>query len=252
MTNSLPVASQWFRRRAVDDSVTVLDEPHVDGMIHANIWHVRGADRDLLIDSGCGISPLRPALPESDRDEPLLVLTHGHLDHMGGAHEFDGCWAYTTAAIETPQPGSLLGPELADALGLDFPLPSILVDALPFAGYEVADYAVQPARVTRRLSEGDRVELGDMTFTVLHVPGHSPDSIALLDEHDGVLFSGDVVYDDVLLDNIKGADPAAYRESLRRLCELPLRIVHPGHGESFDRDRLRQIADAYLASSAHR
>jgi glyoxylase-like metal-dependent hydrolase (beta-lactamase superfamily II) len=52
-------------------------------------------------------------------------------------------------------------------------------------------------------------------LTVLHLlPGHGPGSIALLDPGDGTLFSGDVVYDDVLLDRIAGSDPAQYRTSL--------------------------------------
>src|SRR2546423_1594688 len=57
-------ASAWFEVTRVDDAITQIVEPHVDAFIRCNIWHVRGRDRDLLIDSGLGLSPLRPILAE--------------------------------------------------------------------------------------------------------------------------------------------------------------------------------------------
>jgi glyoxylase-like metal-dependent hydrolase (beta-lactamase superfamily II) len=81
---------------------------------------------------------------------------------------------------------------------------------------------------------------------VLPLPGHSPGSIALFDQRDGTLFSGDVVYDDVLLDTIAGSDRDLYRASLGRLRELPVRVVRPGHGPSFGPRRLHSIIDRYL------
>lgn len=60
---------------------------------------------------------------------------------------------------------------------------------------------------------------------MLHLPGHSPGSIALFDESDGTLFSGDVVYDDVLLDELPGSDREEYVHTMNRLREVPVRIV---------------------------
>ncbi|MGH3360142.1 MAG: MBL fold metallo-hydrolase [Nocardioidaceae bacterium] len=95
------------------------------------------------------------------------------------------------------------------------------------------------------LTDGDRLDLGDRTLTVHHLPGHTPGSIGLLDEPDGAFFTGDVVHDDVLLDRTAGADQTAYAASIRRLRELPVRVVRPGHGDSFGPERLRVLADAY-------
>lgn len=55
---SLPVANHWFSRRRVDDAITLLREPHADPLIQCNIWHVRGRDRDLLVDTGLGVACL--------------------------------------------------------------------------------------------------------------------------------------------------------------------------------------------------
>jgi glyoxylase-like metal-dependent hydrolase (beta-lactamase superfamily II) len=56
-----------------------------------------------------------------------------------------------------------------------------------------------------------------------------------------------VVYDDELLDDMVGTDITAYVASMRRLLELEIDVVHPGHGASFDRARLHEIVEAYLA-----
>jgi len=61
------------------------------------------------------------------------------------------------------------------------------------------------------------------------------------------LFSGDAIYDGPLLDEIGGADIPTFVRTMKRLRELPVKIVHAGHDASFGRDRLVALTDAYLA-----
>ncbi|WP_445189935.1 MBL fold metallo-hydrolase [Pseudonocardia sp. Cha107L01] len=122
----------------------------------------------------------------------------------------------------------------------------MLITARPHPDFDPADYRLRPARVTRALGDGDTVDLGDRAFTVLHLPGHSPGGIALFEERTGTLFSGDVVYDGELLDELDGSDIEAYLATMRRLRELPVHTVHAGHDSSFDGARLHDIIDTYL------
>jgi len=108
---------------------------------------------------------------------------------------------------------------------------------------------VQPVTVTRRLQDGKRIELGGRTLIVLHLPGHTPGSIALLEEITGVLYSGDVVYDGHLVDDLPESDVPAYRRSMEVLAALEVSIVNPGHGRSFDQFRLHQLTARYLNRS---
>ena len=85
----MPVAEQWFRRETFPDGITLLSEPHVDPFARCNIWHVRGRDRDLIIDTGLGLSSLREAAADLLGRPVTAVLTHSHFDHVGGAHEFE-------------------------------------------------------------------------------------------------------------------------------------------------------------------
>jgi glyoxylase-like metal-dependent hydrolase (beta-lactamase superfamily II) len=94
---------------------------------------------------------------------------------------------------------------------------------------------------------GESIDLGDRRLSVLHLPGHSPGSIGLLDEHDGVLFSGDAIYEGTLLDTLPGSDAARYVTTIRALSELDVRVVHAGHNDSFGPADLRSLCDAYLA-----
>jgi len=59
--------------------------------MRCNIWHVRGRDRDLMLDTGMGIVSLRKAARDLLDNAVTAVATHAHGDHVGGHHEFDDC-----------------------------------------------------------------------------------------------------------------------------------------------------------------
>ncbi|MFD9721721.1 MBL fold metallo-hydrolase [Streptomyces sp. NPDC059076] len=251
VATALPVADRWYTVTPVDESLTLIQEPHVDPLLSANTWHLRGTRHDLLIDAGLGVASLRDALPDLFGErEPVVVLTHAHLDHMGSAHEFAECWAHPAEPVDTPGRGSLLARVVNDTLGGDpdgaAELPPVLINALPTADYDPLAYRLRPASITRQLEEGDTIDLGDRQLRVLHLPGHTPGSIGLYDEERRVLFSGDVLYDDELLDTLAGSDIGQYIATMKRLRRLDIDLVHAGHGASFGAERMREIIDAYL------
>lgn len=233
----------WFLKIVVDDTTTMLTEPFVHPYMRANMWHVRGRDADLLVDTGMGLRPLAPEIDTPPGKPLLVVATHIHLDHVGSLHEFpQRLGPARSAAAFAAMPDAVT---YAD----EFRHLDAAVSAFPSPGWSAATYAIPAAPLTRTLAEGDSVDLGDRRFTVLDLPGHSPDSIGLLDERDGLFFSGDAIYDDTLLDELPDSDRPAYRETMKRLIDLPIRLGHGGHGPSFDRSRMQVIARAYLAGT---
>lgn len=250
-SRSLPVAPQWFSTAEVDDVITRIREQYAVPLAQANIWHVRGRERDLLVDCGLGVASFHQSLPKFVIREPLLVLTHGHFDHMGSAYEFEQCWSHSLEPVAEPGFGALNTSILAKStmfpVSTEWSLPAYLITARPSESYDPDSYEVQPPHVTRNLEEGDQIDLGDRLFTVLHLPGHSPGSIGLYDERNGVLFSGDVIYDGPLIDDIVGSNIEHYLQTMNRLRTLDVRIVHPGHGDDFGQPRMQQLADDYIA-----
>ncbi len=105
---------------------------------------------------------------------------------------------------------------------------------------------IAPAPLTRILHENDVIDLGDAAYTVLHLPGHSPGSIGLLDERTGEFFAGDAIYEGQLVDDLPGCDRQAYRRTMSRLAGLDVGVVHGGHGAEFGRERMQAIARSYL------
>lgn len=254
----LPIADRWFEIQRISDDITLLYEPHVVPLMRCNIWHVRGRDRDLMIDTGMGIASLREAAQHLLDKKVTAVATHTHADHMGGHHEFEHTLVHRLEADNLRSP-SEKGTLLASVLGADrirkysiagYPFDGDLITALPHAHYDMNSYGIRPAPATEIVEEGDVVDLGDRHFEILHLPGHSPGSIGLWEAATETLFSGDAIYDGPLLDEIGGAHIPTYIRTMKRLRDLPVRVVHAGHDPSFGRQRLIELVDAYLAKRA--
>jgi glyoxylase-like metal-dependent hydrolase (beta-lactamase superfamily II) len=250
------VAERWFSIDEVDEGVLRITEPHALPLIRANLFLVRGRDRDLLIDSGLGIGRLRAELVELLGRPVIAVATHRHYDHVGGLHEFDEIVVHRDDADAVRHPDEMkslvtsdLDPDyLAMLSASGYETPEVLIDALPHEGYDPAAYAVRPVTPTRIVAEGDLVTTGDRSFEVLHLPGHTPGEIGLWEAQTRTLFSGDCVYESGdLLDELPESDIAAYVRSMERLRDLPVRIVHGGHDDDFGRERLLELIDDYVA-----
>jgi len=229
----------WYRIQTRGDGVTLIDEPFIQEFYRCNVWHIRGRDRDMLVDSGMGVVSLREWVPLVTERALTAVASHTHFDHIGCHHEFDDRCVHQAEAEILADPtraATLADPYVTDDI----------FDRLPPAPYQSATYAVRSAPATRLLEDGDIVDLGDRRFEVIHTPGHSPGGIALWEAASGILFSGDIVYDGPLIEDTYHADAADYHRSMVRLFDLPVRVVHGGHFPSYDGTRHRAIIRAWL------
>ena len=235
----LPAADRWYEVENMGGGISRILETHVAPWMRCNMWLIHGRDRDLLIDSGMGLRPLKAEIARLRERTAAAVCSHCHFDHIGCSHEFETRLGHRTEAPVHAAPN--LDNTCARAW-----IAGELLTALPHAGYTLSQYRITPAPLTGFLDDGDVIDTGDRVFNVFHLPGHSPGSIALYEKSTRTLFSGDVVYDGLLIDNAWHSDAEVYRESLRRLRELPVETVHAGHEASFGRERLLELIDTYL------
>lgn len=236
----------WFHTRPVSPGVWVVAEPG-----HVNCWLVEGRDRAVLLDTGLGIAPIRPTVQALTPVPVEAVNSHYHFDHTGGNAEFDrvaihelgaplltdgvpaevrsGYLAYTARLLHAAETYRDLDRDYFHLLSADSdprPLP---------ADFEPATWDPPRGIVTDELHDGDVIDLGGRTLTVLHTPGHSPDSVCFLDSHDGLLFGGDTLNTGPIYAQLPDSDLADFARSTARLADLraEVRLVlmcHFGRG----------------------
>ena len=251
----MKIAERWFEFKKTDDGVTLIWEPYSDPLIRCNIWHVKGKNRDMLVDTGLGIVSLKEAAKHIFDNHLTAVATHTHFDHIGGMFEFDDRVVHE---LEATNMADAIDGMVLRVSGFNHSDVQImrdagyaldqdeLITALPSTEFGLDAHELEPASPTWTVVEGDIIDLGNRVFEVIHLPGHSTGSIGLWEEKTGILFSGDAVYDGPLLTNFPGADINDYVQSMLRLRKLPVNVVHGGHEPSFGRERLVQIIDHYL------
>jgi glyoxylase-like metal-dependent hydrolase (beta-lactamase superfamily II) len=247
----LQVVEHWFEHREIDDGVVLIREPYVDPFLQANVFLVRGRERDLLVDSGLGLASLRTQLADLWQRPVTVVATHRHFDHTGGLHEFDDVVVHRLDAEAVASAEGFASLRIGDYPPEElsgYAAPESLLTAIPHEGFDLAAYRVEPVTPTRVVDEGDVVDLGDRRFEVLHLPGHTPGELGLWEAEMGTLYSGDCVYESgILLDELPESDIPDYVRSTERLRDLPARVVHGGHDDSFGRARLLQLIEDYVA-----
>jgi hydroxyacylglutathione hydrolase len=169
--------------------------------------------RAVVIDPGGDLPDIERAIAEAQVSVDKIWLTHGHVDHVGGA-------AKLKAKLNVP----IEGPHSDDRYLLDH-----VVDTARMFGID----GVANVTPDRWLEEGERVEVGDLTFDLLHCPGHSPGSVAFINAAQGLAIVGDVLFaGSIGRTDLPGGD---HRQLLRSIRDklLPLDddvTVLSGHG----------------------
>lgn len=213
----------WFEVYKIRPGVFALYEPHQSEEVISYL--ILGTKKALLFDTGMGISNIRK-LVEGLTSLPVSVLnSHTHNDHVGDNWRFDDIYGMDTDFTRTNAKGSHEDAQAELA-------PGELCGDLPH-GFNPQAYFTRPFHISHWLHDGDKIALGGRTLEVIATPGHTPDSIALLDEKNGLLFTGDTFYAGPIYLYRPETDLDAYVASVKRLAALvpKLQLLLPAHNE---------------------
>jgi glyoxylase-like metal-dependent hydrolase (beta-lactamase superfamily II) len=216
------ISNDWFEVYEVETDVWAIYEPFQWQEVISYL--IIGSDSALLFDTGNGIGNIR-AIVDQLTDKPVQVLnSHSHFDHIGGNFQFKKILSPSTKFSVAKSLG-----DYSEALKIEVS-EEALCKGLP-VGVTQENHHNEPYSITAAVKDGDIIDLGSRKLEVLLIPGHTDDSVALLDEDSGLLWTGDTFYEGPIWLYSPETDLREYKKSLARLVDLvpKLNALFPAH-----------------------
>ncbi|MBQ7761498.1 MAG: MBL fold metallo-hydrolase [Clostridia bacterium] len=182
------------------------------GYLNSNVYLVYDKGEGMIIDCGCPVNEIQATVNRLKIEVKYIVLSHGHYDHVCYINEYINAFPNATLFCHTY--------EL-----------KVLRDMEANVSVLFGDPRVYNQEFSL-LNEGDTLSVGELKFSILLTPGHTPGSICLLCEDKKILFTGDVLFKDGWgRTDFKYGDYEKMGLSLKRLMGLDPEIVfYSGHG----------------------
>ena len=169
-----------------------------------------------------------------------IIMTHTHLDHIGCLAEIREQIPWAELWVHDIEAGPLEKGDERTVYGMEM-----------FQNMCMTQYNIKPGAFTfladKRLQGEENLDIGGMTWEVLHIPGHSPGSIGLYNQSEKILIPGDVVYADYAIGrfDLHGANGLELKDSLLQLADLEVDILLPGHNRI-----VKELPPGYIAETA--
>jgi hydroxyacylglutathione hydrolase len=201
--------NEWYVIEKIDDRTYIISEP---GSSQGNSsFLIMGSDEAILFDSGTGENQSESIIQvvRSLTELPLtLLLSHFHFDHIGNISDFNSIGI----------PGIQL---LKNRMSID--------SLLYLTNHETFNKGTVSLKISRLFTIEEDIDLGDRKIKILHTPGHADESISIIDNENGFVFTGDLIYNGLLLFD----DCNAYLNSINEILDKsePDHRVFGSHGK---------------------
>lgn len=220
----------------------------LSGALDCHVYLINGGAELALIDTGLGLKGDFDLIMDNIRADGLdpkrirkIILTHYHCDHVGAAAEAYKRLDAEVVASKFAAPAIRAGDEEAVALNV-----------AKAAGFYPQDFHLPSCTVHRELSEGDVVQVGNVSLETWETPGHCDGHLSFLMTGGGrnYLIGADLVFwgGRVLLQNIHDCRIGAYAESVAKVAQLDFDALIPGHLQislRFGKEHVLKAADAF-------
>ena len=227
-------SQDWFQVYRIKEGVYGIYE---DGQYEEVISYlITGSEAALLFDTGIGVGNISSIVKQLT-DLPVSILnSHTHYDHVGGNHFFEKLYGVASLYAANHMVGR------TNAEVKEFVRPDRIWKSLPDNTTE-ENYSSAAFSVTDYVTDGYQIDLGERVLEVILVPGHTPDSLVLLDRDNRLMFTGDTFYPASLYAHSGDADFFEYVKSAEKLAGYRNDVDYllPGHNEPL-------VADYYLTA----
>ncbi|WP_332647051.1 MBL fold metallo-hydrolase [Lysinibacillus sp. 54212] len=213
----------WFTVQRIDPNTFAISEYGHWEKVHSFL--LLGNQKAALIDTGLGIDNIKRI---TDRLTTLpidVITTHVHTDHIGSHGEFERIYVHEGDRDWLVHGIKGLSIEqIRKEISRDITLPTP-------ATFNPETYQPFQGEPTYVLIDGDSIDLGNRKLTIYHTPGHSPGHICVLDETNGYLFTGDLLYDETpIYAFYPSTNPVDLVNSLERISEIPnISMIYGSH-----------------------
>ena len=226
----------WFEVERIDDDTYAISEYRHWEETHCYL--LCGTSNAVLIDTGLGVANIKKVVDGLTALPLTVMTTHVHWDHIGGHKYFDNIAVYEAEkdwlSVQFPIPLQVVKSNLA-CKPCDFP-----------TGFDLSGYQVYQGVPQKVFCDGDQIDLGNRTLTVIHTPGHSPGHCCFYESERKYLYSGDLIYSGCLDVFYPTTDPQLFRQSVKRVQSLEINRVLPGHHQlAVSVSIVNRIAEAF-------
>jgi glyoxylase-like metal-dependent hydrolase (beta-lactamase superfamily II) len=228
----------WFEVYRIRPGVFAIYEPKQFEEVISYL--ILGDKRALLFDTGLGVGRISATVARLTTLPITVINSHTHFDHVGGNAEFHDIWNLDLPFTQQNQRGE------TNAYSKDTLAPERLCGALP-KDLTSRPYSIRPWKSTHSLQDGESIDLGGRQLEIIFTPGHTPDSLSLLDRDNGLLFTGDTFYPGPIYLFTPETDVAAYTQSVAKLAALEpkIKLLLPAHNAPVAEPLyLNRLADA--------
>jgi glyoxylase-like metal-dependent hydrolase (beta-lactamase superfamily II) len=243
----------WSRFKKITQSQNWFEvyeiQPGIFAIYESGQWEevisylIVGPRKSVLFDTGLGIGNIKQLVLEISNTEPIVINSHTHYDHVGGNFQFKEIYGTNSEFSEANSKGKS-HEEVKEVVSEGSIWKETPKD------FKAAEFTSKPFQISKKIQNGFTIELGDRILEVISTPGHSPDSICLLDRKNKLLFTGDTFYPAALYTHVPGSDFNLYAKTAATLSSMTssVNFLMPAHNETLlPSTYLEKLHQAFVA-----
>lgn len=187
-----------------------------------------GKNQALLFDTGMGIGDIKKEVEKITHLPITVVNSHCHFDHIGSNKLFKNTYLFDCSWSKEKALSGYSAQELSSYLKPDLFFQS------PPKGFDVIKHTTSSFKYTHLLQDKDTIDVMPFQFEIIHTPGHTPDSICLLEKNTGILLTGDSLYPGPIYLQFGESKFEDYVSSVRKLSKITnITTILPAHNEFY-------------------